>query len=66
MKEIRVVIDEKGNVQIEASGFSGRECLKETEALERALGVDGQQRKFKPEYFRAQQAVRRVGNGQNG
>lgn len=37
-KFIDVIVDDEGNVVIEANGFSGGACLKETEALERALG----------------------------
>lgn len=37
-KTIEVVVDEVGNVKIEASGFSGGACLKETASIEEALG----------------------------
>lgn len=38
-KTIEVIIDENGDANIEVSGFSDAQCLKETEALERALGA---------------------------
>lgn len=38
-KVIEVDVDEKGNVKTEASGFSGKECLKATLDIEQALGV---------------------------
>lgn len=38
-KVIEVDVDEKGNVKTEASGFSGKACLKATLDLEEALGV---------------------------
>jgi len=45
-KTIEVIIDLEGNAEVEASGFSDGACLKETEALEDALGVvTGRKRK---------------------
>lgn len=37
-KTIEVTIEKDGKLKIEASGFSGGACLKETESLEQALG----------------------------
>ena len=46
-KEMLVTVRPDGSVQIEAVGFTGRECLKATKALEESLGaVAG--RKYKP------------------
>ncbi len=39
MKEIIVTIGQDAVVRIETKGFKGTECLKETMALEKALGV---------------------------
>lgn len=45
-KTIEVIIDENGDANIEVSGFSDSQCLKETEKLEEALGaVKGRTRK---------------------
>jgi len=49
MKELKITIDKFGRVSIDASGFIGKECIKETEDLEKALGTV-KERKFKPEY----------------
>jgi len=37
-KTITVTIDKQGGTKIEAAGFTGNSCLKETEDLEEALG----------------------------
>lgn len=45
-KTVEVIIDKDGNANIEVSGFSDGQCLKETEKLEQALGaVSGRSRK---------------------
>lgn len=38
-KQIDVLITPEGEVKISTSGYKGSECLKATEALERALGA---------------------------
>lgn len=38
MKKITITIDQEGNSTIEASGFSGGECLAATKSFEEALG----------------------------
>ena len=38
MKEIKVTIDNEGNTEVAASGMPGISCVKETEAIEKALG----------------------------
>lgn len=38
MKSINVTFDNDGNSTIETTGFTGTACLKETAALEQALG----------------------------
>jgi hypothetical protein len=47
-KEIEIVIDEKGAVEIEAKGYKGDACLDATKSFEEALGVVSK-RKRKPE-----------------
>ena len=37
-KTIEITVDEHGQVKIEASGFAGGACLKETASIEEALG----------------------------
>jgi hypothetical protein len=39
MKQIIVTIED-GEASVETSGFRGRECRTETEALEKALGTE--------------------------
>lgn len=39
MKTIVVNFDEAGNPSVEAKGFAGKVCKKETEFLEKALGA---------------------------
>lgn len=38
LKTITVEIDPSGSTKIDAQGFTGNSCLKETESLEEALG----------------------------
>lgn len=40
MKEkfIDIIVDEVGNISMDANGFKGKECLNETAKLEKALG----------------------------
>jgi len=49
VKEVIMLIDQQGNITVEAFGFKGESCLKATEWLEK-LG-DKQEVKFKPEYY---------------
>jgi len=51
-KTIEVTVDKDGSTIIEASGFSGGACLKETESLEQALGLV-QKRSMKSEASKA-------------
>lgn len=51
MKErLRIVIDEKGNVQAEVLGAKGSSCHKEIEEINRLCGGDARITK-KPEFF---------------
>ena len=50
VKQVSVTIADDGSVKIETNGFSGSECLKATEDLERALGMPGSRQK-KKEFF---------------
>jgi len=59
MKQIEITISGKGEVQVEAVGYSGADCEQATAELEKALGVAGK-RTAKPERFQ-QQATRKVG-----
>jgi hypothetical protein len=52
MKEIILDFYPEGEVKIEGKGFQGKECDKEMEFLEKALGVETG-RKNKPEYFQS-------------
>jgi hypothetical protein len=47
--EILVTVNQDGSSEIEVVGGNGKNCLKETEALEEALGKV-ENRNFKPEY----------------
>lgn len=49
-KTIIVTIDKNGGTQIEAQGFTGDACLKETKSLEEALGKV-EDRELKKEYY---------------
>jgi len=49
MKTIQIVIDETGQIAIEAVGFKGNACVAATAAMEKALGVTKASKK-KPEY----------------
>jgi hypothetical protein len=52
MKEIILDFDPEGEVKIEGKGFQGKECDKDMEFLEKALGVETG-RQNKPEYSKA-------------
>jgi hypothetical protein len=54
VEEVKVVIDEQGNVKITVFGAHGPSCLKITEEMERLLG--GQvQREFTSEYYQQEE-----------
>lgn len=49
MKKITITITKDGETKIEANGYTGDECLKDTKPIEDALGVtsdDPRVRKF--------------------
>lgn len=50
MEEIKVTIDEKGNVKLTVFGAKGPKCLKLTAEMERLLGGEVQ-REFTSEYY---------------
>jgi len=62
MKEITFIIKPDGTVEIEASGYSGRECTEDTEAFEEVLG-EVTDRKKKPEMYQRAGASRRLSTG---
>jgi len=39
MKKITIVFAPDGSTKIDAAGFSGKACLKATEAIEQAIGA---------------------------
>ena len=41
MKRITISIDEKGDVQMQTSGYAGGECTKEVEKLNQGLAAAG-------------------------
>ncbi len=54
MEEVKVTIDEQGNVKVTVFGAQGPTCLAITEKLEALLG--GQvEREFTSEYYNAQE-----------
>jgi hypothetical protein len=56
MKKIIAKINPKtGKVTLETQGFSGDECLKETEALKTKLGLHGGSCELTPEYYTTKQ-----------
>ena len=59
MEEIEIIIDRKGNVKVEAHGFSGPSCRDATQALEDALGARGPT-EDKPEMFDGEGASAQV------
>lgn len=60
MQEIIVDIDEVGNVKIEATGFTGKECEDFTRDIEQALG-DVTKRELKPEHRQTVGVKRKAG-----
>jgi len=64
MKTIDVTIDPNGEVKVEANGFSGNECLKATENLEKALLGKKTKSIKKPEYYEQKKTNQNyLGNG---
>ena len=59
-KQIEILIQPNGEIQIEAVGFKGGACEKATAAIEQALGVAGKRQK-KPEYYAAAAAGQQQG-----
>ena len=52
MKRIEIVVDAKGNSQVQTKGFRGRSCLKASRFIEEALGKQTSQQKT-PEFYAA-------------
>ena len=50
MKTVEILIDAKGQLTINATGFKGADCEQATAFLEQALGKVGQ-RQRKPEWY---------------
>ncbi len=57
MKEINVIIDQEGNVEVEVNGAEGKSCLDATTQLEELLG-EVEERKFKPEFRQVETKVK--------
>ena len=55
-KTIEVTISPDGEITIEAQGYAGASCEKETKKLEDALGVVGK-RTLKPERWDSEQGL---------
>jgi len=56
MPVIRILIDKKGRITIDAEGFVGKTCLVATEKLEKILkdlgiSLDNKQVHLKPEFY---------------
>lgn len=49
-EKVIIKVDDSGRVEIEASGFSGDNCMKATAPMERALGKSASMKR-KPEFF---------------
>lgn len=61
MKQIKILVDESGEVEITTTGFKGQACEKATAELEKALGVVSK-RKRTPEFFQSIAAQQKVGS----
>jgi hypothetical protein len=53
LKIIEIIVDTKGNSQVQTKGFAGSECLKASQFVEQALGQQTSQRTT-PEFFQTQ------------
>ena len=56
MEEIKVTIDEEGNVKVTVFGVKGGKCLELTEDLEQLLGGEVE-REFTSEYYVQEDSV---------
>ncbi len=54
MKTFKILIDSKGNVQIEAEGYQGSSCLEATKKLTEKLG-NVLHSCIKPEYYQQEE-----------
>ena len=57
-KQIKVICNPDGTVQVEAVGFKGSKCLAATQFMEEALGLENIKQTKKPDYY--QEEVRKV------
>ena len=60
MKQIIVKVGPIGQIEIKAVGYKGQSCKKDTEALEKALGLVTSSEK-KPEYWQAETTTQKIG-----
>lgn len=53
MQKIKMIVDEKGNVEVDLiEGFSGTTCEAKAKNIEVLIaGVENSQTKYKPEYY---------------
>jgi hypothetical protein len=60
VKTIEVIVSTDGTLKIDAVGFSGPDCEKATQFLEKALGATTGKQK-KPEHYRQVKRQQKVG-----
>ena len=60
MEEVKVTIDEEGNVKVTVFGAKGPGCLKLTEKLEALLGGEVE-REFTSEYYQQEEVLKQKG-----
>ena len=53
MKKIEIIVDTKGNSQVQTKGFAGSECVEASQFIEQALGKQVSQNTT-PEFFSVQ------------
>jgi hypothetical protein len=63
-KKIICIIDKDGGMKVKTEGYSGEECLKATEKLEKGLGMNSAC-ELTPEYYANVQNHQQVGGDGN-
>lgn len=60
MRTIKIVFKPDGTTEVDATGFTGGECVKSTEEILKALETKLEKRKVKKEFYAVEKAKSRV------
>lgn len=60
MRTIKIVFKQDGTTEVDATGFTGGECVKSTEEILKALDTMLEERNLKKEFYAVEKAKSRV------